>query len=97
MWDVVSYLENLLILLRLRLVDLLDSLNILLNVDDGMFPCLESLGEETGRLAKAHQVSFRCPGMTRTPILTLLGSVSGTASSLMTLAIVSWRDGAAEA
>ena len=47
-----SYLENLLILFRLRLVELLDSLNILLNVDDGMFPCLKSLGKETGSLVE---------------------------------------------
>ena len=48
----MTYLENLLILLRLRLVNLLDSLNVLLDVDDGVFPCLESLGEEAGSLGE---------------------------------------------
>ena len=48
-------LENLFILLRLRLVNLLDGLNVLLDVDDGVFPGLESLGEEPGSLPKRIQ------------------------------------------
>ena len=45
-------LQHLLILLRLRLVNLLDSAHVLLEVDDGMFPRLQPLGEEAGSLSR---------------------------------------------
>jgi len=45
-----TYLQNLLILLRLSLVDLLNSFDILLDVDNGMLVCLKSFGEKAGSL-----------------------------------------------
>lgn len=44
------YLQHLLVLLRLRSVDLLDGTHVLLEVDDGMLPSLQPLREEAGSL-----------------------------------------------
>jgi hypothetical protein len=50
-WDEnSSYLERLLVLLGLGMVDLLDSAYVLLEIDNGMLPSLKSFRKEAGGL-----------------------------------------------
>lgn len=88
-------LQCLLILLSMAPVDLLDGRDILLEVSDRVFPCLQSLGEQAGGL---HMASVSAAlSQTDTPkTRTVEGSVSGTASSLMALRFVVARDGSSE-
>lgn len=89
-----THLESLLVLLSLRLVYLLHGLDVLLEVRDGMLPGLQALGEEAGGLFKSASARHvePCPVAARlqndldggaSGEHTLVGSTSGTASSLM--------------
>jgi len=89
-----SHLQDLLILLCLFLVDLLHRTDVFLEVAHGVFPCLQSLGEQAGGLSDAGcQQCHGVPCCGRTVQHTLLGSVSGTASSLRMLEFVACRKG----
>lgn len=48
---IISYLEGFLVLLGLSLVDLLYSLDVLLDVDHSVLPRLESFGEQSSGLS----------------------------------------------
>ncbi len=77
-------------------MDLLDGAHVFFEVDDGVLPCLQSLREKAGGLRFPSQTSrqWRSSQLTQR---TVLGSVSGTASSLVMLDMVSCRGGAADA
>jgi hypothetical protein len=47
-----AYLESSLVFFCVLGVDLLHGLHVVLQVTDGMFPCLKALSEQTGRLRK---------------------------------------------
>ena len=94
-----THLESLLVLLGLGMVDLLDGAYVLLEINDGMLPGLETFGQEASGLGVVSTRLFlelamhlwaRVVGESD---LTLLGSVSGTASSLKVLIPVACLDG----
>ena len=51
-----AYLQHLLVILRLAPMDLLDGLEVLFEVDNGMLPGLQSLGEEASGLLHVRQI-----------------------------------------
>lgn len=66
-----THFEGLLVLLGLRLVYLLDGLDVLLEVRDGVLPGLQALGEEAGGLSESASVCDVKPS----PIATRLQAV----------------------
>ena len=67
-------LQDLLVLLCVRLVDLFGRLDVILQVGYGVFPGLESLGQQTGRLCQTRQLAPCCGLGGGAP--TVLGSTS---------------------
>lgn len=76
-------LENLLVLFGVSFVDFLGGRDVLLQVDDSVFPCLESLGEEAGGLSWLVLLSRPDFLGKPHPGLTVVGSRLGTASSVV--------------
>jgi hypothetical protein len=75
-------LKNLLILFGMSLVNLLYSADIVLQVSNSMFPCLQSLRQQAGGLIARTSSQSRDNGRMEVCVrLTVLGSISGTASS----------------
>lgn len=74
-------------------VDLLHGLHVVFKIDDGMFPCLQALSQKPGGLETGVSWSTKLHVGFGPKSLTLEGSTSGTASSLMRLMLVAARDG----
>ena len=91
-------LKNLLILLGVDLVGLLSGRDILFQIAHGMFPGLQSFGEQAGGLHINNKRSeFLINDSWTTPTfnlrLTVVGSISGMGSSFMLLIVVPCRSG----
>lgn len=89
-------LESSLVLFSVLAVYLLHRTHIIFEIGDGMLPCLQAFGQQSGGLGTG--VSSAClrghnTGFSAKSSLTLVGSKSGTASSLMMLMLVPARDG----
>jgi hypothetical protein len=91
-------LKSSLVLLGVLAMDLLHGAHVILEIDDGVLPCLQALSQKASGLdsPKLAIRSLLIGYETLVPLdqlLTLDGSKSGTASSLMRLMLVAARDG----